>query len=248
MHALDRRRGAARDFGAGAGRTGKGHHVHFTMRGQRRADAGAVAIDEIEHARGNPRLVHHLRPQNGAEGRVFGGLEHHGAAGGEGGHHFRGDLIHRPIPRRDQRANADRLLHQAHVAAHFFELEGLQHLDHGADVADPDAGLRSLRERDGRAHFRGDGLGDFIVMRLVGGENALHQREALGRRGTGIAVEGTAGGADRPIHILGAAHGDHTGDRLGGGVDHLEFLRFGRIDPRAVDVELPIVVRHCNAP
>ena len=104
-----------------------------------RADARAVAVDEIEHAGGHARFVHHLGPENRAEGRVLGRLEHHGAAGGEGRNHLCGHLVHRPVPGRDQRAYTHRLLHQARRAAHLLELESLQDLDHGADVADADA-------------------------------------------------------------------------------------------------------------
>ncbi len=81
-------------------------------------------------------------------------------------------------------------------------------------------------------------------MRLVGGENALHQREAFRGGGAGIAVERTARGRDGTVHIRRLAHRYHPGDRLGGGVDDLEILRFDRVDPSAVNVELPIIVRH----
>ncbi len=36
---------------------------------------------------------------------------------------FRRHLVHRPIPRRDQGADADRFLHQPRGAAHLFELK-----------------------------------------------------------------------------------------------------------------------------
>ncbi len=57
---------------------------------------------------------------------------------------LRRDLIDRPIPWRDQRAHADRLLHQPNRAAHLFELEIFQHVDHRADVADANRRLRAL--------------------------------------------------------------------------------------------------------
>ena len=39
VYALDRGGRVARDFGAGAGRAGEGHHVDLGVRGERRADA-----------------------------------------------------------------------------------------------------------------------------------------------------------------------------------------------------------------
>jgi hypothetical protein len=135
-------------------------------------------------------------------------------------------------------------LHQACSAAHFLELESFQHFDHGADMADADTGLRPFGERDGCAHFRGNRVRDFIIVCLVGGEDAFHQGEALRRSGAGIAVESTARGRDGAVDILCASHGDHAGHRLGGWIDDLEFLRLGRVDPGAVDIELSIVVSH----
>src|ERR1700731_1347647 len=85
-------------------------------------------------------------------------------------------------------------------------------------------------------------------MRLVGGQDALHEREALGGRGAGITVERSTRSRDGTVHILGAAHGDHARDRLGGGIDDLEFLRYYRIDPGAVNIKLPIVINHYSAP
>ena len=50
-HALDRRRRVPGDLDAGAGRAGERDHVHLRVAGQRHADADAVAVDEVEHAR-----------------------------------------------------------------------------------------------------------------------------------------------------------------------------------------------------
>ena len=119
--------------------------------------------------------MHDLRPDDGAERRILGGLEHHGAARGESRYDFRRDLIDRPIPGRDQRAHAHGFLHQPNRAAHFFEFEILQHVDHRADVADANPRLRPLGESNGRAHFNGNRLHDFFVVGLVGGEDSLHE-------------------------------------------------------------------------
>ena len=169
MHALHGGGGALRHLGAGPGRTREGHHVHFLMRGQRRADIHAIAVDQIEHAGGYAGFVHDLGPENGAERRIFRRLQYHGAAGREGGHDLGGHLVHGPVPRGDECAHADRLLHQPRIAVHFLEFKGLEYFDHGTDMADADAGLGSLGEGDGGAHFDGNGLSDLVIVRLVGG-------------------------------------------------------------------------------
>ena len=60
MDALDRVGGVLGDQDAGAGRAGEADHVDVGMLGQRGADAGAVAVDEVEHARRHARRVEHL--------------------------------------------------------------------------------------------------------------------------------------------------------------------------------------------
>ena len=57
-----------------------------------------------------------------------------------------------------------------------------------------------------------------------------------------IALEGAPRGGDGAVDVLRAAHGDDAGDRLGGGIDDLEFLGLDRVDPGAIDIELPVVV------
>ena len=54
-------------------------------------------------------------------------LQHHGAAGGERRRDLAGDLVDRPVPRRDEAADADRLAHDRGRAADLLELEILQH-------------------------------------------------------------------------------------------------------------------------
>ena len=61
---------------------------------------------------GTPASCMTLVQRIALKGEYLGGFQHHGAARGERRRHLGGDLVHRPVPRRDQRANADRLLHQ----------------------------------------------------------------------------------------------------------------------------------------
>ena len=248
MHSLHGRRRVLGHFSARARGPGEGDHVDFPVRRQWCADIWTIAIDEIEDARRHAGLVHDLGPDDGAERRVFRRLEHHGAAGSERRHDLGRHLIHRPVPRRDQCTNAHRLLHQSHRAAHFLELESFQHIDHGADVPDADPRLRAFRQRHGCAHFYGHGLCYFVVVSLIGSQNPFHECEALGGRRARIAVECAPRRHHRPVDIFAASHGYDAGNFLGSRIDDLQFLRLDRIHPRAIDVELPIVIFHCKAP
>src|SRR6202040_2162124 len=82
----------------------------------------------------------------------------------------------------------------------------------------------------------------------VGGENALHEREAFGRRGARIAVKSAARRHDGAVYILAASHRYDAGNFLGRGIDDLQFLGLDRVDPSTIDIELPIVISHCQAP
>ena len=52
--------GGLGDLRAGARRAGERHHVDAGMRGHCRADGRALAVDEIEDARGHARFVQDL--------------------------------------------------------------------------------------------------------------------------------------------------------------------------------------------
>ena len=54
--ALHGRRSGLRDQHAGAGRAGERHHVDIGVRRERCANAGAIAVDEVEHALAARRL------------------------------------------------------------------------------------------------------------------------------------------------------------------------------------------------
>jgi hypothetical protein len=108
-HALHGGRRGLRHADTGAGRAGERHHVDVGMRGHRLADHGARAVDHVVDTLGRAGGVHDLGPDHRVDRRFLGRLEHHGAAGGQGGQNLAGDLVGRPVPRRDQAAHADRL-------------------------------------------------------------------------------------------------------------------------------------------
>ena len=82
------------------------------MGGDRRADALPVAIDEIEDPRGRACRMHDFREDISGERRNLGRLQHHGAAAGERRRDLAQNLAQRPVPGRDEAADADRLLDQ----------------------------------------------------------------------------------------------------------------------------------------
>ncbi|AET93056.1 hypothetical protein BYI23_C009100 [Burkholderia sp. YI23] len=110
MHALDRRRSQLRYFNARARRSGERDHIDIRMRGKRRADRRAIAVDEIENAFGHTRRIDDLGEQHRIHRRHFARLEHDRAARRERGRDLADDLIDRPVPRRNERGHADRLV------------------------------------------------------------------------------------------------------------------------------------------
>ena len=233
---------------AGAGGAGEAHHVDILVARQRHADARAITVDKVEHALGHPGRVQDLGPDIGREGGDFRRLEHHGAAHGQRRRHLAGDLVDRPVPRRDEGAHADRLLGDQRGAAQFVELVALQHLDGGADMADAKRCLRLVRQPGRRAHFLGDGRGNVVVALLIFAGDGAQQLDALLDAGAAERGEGGLGGGDGAIDIGGAAQVDAARHLLGGRVDHVERVRRGRIHPGPVDVEFRVVTHGASSP
>ena len=178
-HALYGGRRVLGDVHTGARRARERDQVDIGMAGERRADARTIALDEIEHAGRHIRGMHDLGENMGGERRNFGGLEHHGAAGRERGEHLDGDLVHRPVPRRDQTADADGLFHDHRRAARLLEAEILQHFDGGVQMRGPQPHLKAIGERFRRSHLFGDRRAEVADALLVLPENALQYLEAL---------------------------------------------------------------------
>ena len=160
-------------------------------------------MHQVEHASRHAGSVHDLGEDVPGEGRNFRGLQHHGAAGRDGGRHLADDLVQRPVPGRDEPADADGLLHQEGRAALFFELEVLQDVDGGGQVAHADRYLGALGEGGGGAHFLGHREGQVAEALLVLGQYAVEDVEALLAGGLGPGLEGLLGGGDSLVDVLG---------------------------------------------
>src|SRR5262249_46047467 len=108
--AFDGQRRVLRDGNAGTRRAGERHHVDVRVRGQRDTDAWTVALNEVEHTRRYAGFIHHFGKDHRIQRRDLGRLENHRAAGGDRRRDLRGDLVEWPVPRRDQRTDADRFV------------------------------------------------------------------------------------------------------------------------------------------
>ena len=86
--------------------------VKETLRSRGSASSGPempealLEDDDVEHAGGQSGVEHGLGEQLGGQRGEFGGLEHHGAPGGDGGGDLAGGHGEREVPGRDQQARS----------------------------------------------------------------------------------------------------------------------------------------------
>jgi hypothetical protein len=114
-HPLHGARSQLEDALAHRVRPGETHHVDVRVYGQRLADGGPVAVDQVEHPGGHPHRVDGLGEGVRGERGDLAGLDHHRAARREGGADLRGDLVQRVVPRGDGPDDTDRLAHDHRV-------------------------------------------------------------------------------------------------------------------------------------
>ena len=181
---------------------------------------------DVEDAGGNARLGRQFGQAEGAERGLLGWLDHDAVAGGEGRPDLPGRHLRRKVPGHDHAHHADRLAH-----------------DHGHVLgAGGRHALVKLVDQLGVPADAVDGVGnvdvDAIVDRLarIRGESSSARSPGVGLEqvgeleqyplavgglelGPAAAVEGLAGGPDRPIHVLGFAGGDLGEGLAVGGID-----------------------------
>jgi hypothetical protein len=238
VHALD---GVGRRLGhhdPGAGRTGEADHVDIGMAADRGAHAGAIALDQVEHAGRHAGGIHHFGQDRGAGRAFFRRLEHHGVARRQGRRHFQRDLVEWPVPGRDQADDADRFISHLERAVVFHELEILERGDRAHEAADARADLGGAGKAERRAHFLGHGVGKVGNALLVFFHHAAKQGEPFLARGAAERLEGAARGSDGGIDIGRGAQRDRGARFLGRRVDHFMATATLAIDPLAVDVML----------
>ena len=237
-HALDRVGGGLGHRAAGAGGAGERHHVDPGVGRHRGADLGALAVDQVEDAGRDARVVQDLGEQDRVQRGDLTRLEHHRAARGERRGDLAGDLVDRPVPGRDQAADADRFLDDVGRAACLDELVVLEHGESAGEVAHARRRLRGLREPGRRAHLRGDGLGHLTDPRLVAGDDPAEKLGPLLAAGLGERLEGGLRRGHGAVDVGRAAEADPADRLFRRRVDHVHGLRRDRVDPLSVDVEL----------
>jgi hypothetical protein len=100
--------------------------------------------------------VQHFGENDRAERRHLAGFDHHGATGRQCRRKLGSDLIHRPVPRRDEAADAERLAYDPGAPHHMLELIGLQHAAGLLEMFQRGLHLNLLREPKRRAHLLDD--------------------------------------------------------------------------------------------
>ncbi|OIQ68680.1 hypothetical protein GALL_497260 [mine drainage metagenome] len=211
------------------------------MLAHRGADLGAEAIDQVEHALRHAGFMQDFGEDQCRRRREFRGLEDHGAAGGERGRDLAGDLVQRPVPRRDHADDADGLAHHHGRTDRFFEVIVLQHLQRGHDVAEAGAGLHLLRHRQRRAHFVGNRGANVLHAGLVDFDDLRQQRDTLLAAGLRIGLEGAFGRGDGLVNIGLGAERNLIHRLFGRRIDNRSGFFDDGIDPGAIDVELHAV-------
>ncbi len=242
-HSFNRRRGGLRHQCACPVGAGDRDHVDIRVGRHRTTDLGAAAIDQIEYPRRQTRVMHQLCEQQGAQGRQFAGLEHHGAAGRDGRGDLGGDLIQRPVPRRDQPAHTDGLAFDRRAAFDGVEAVSRQQVTCDTHVFCGQRHLHGPRRTDGCAHLQRDRLRQLFLAL----ENQLvDPADDLGAgvwRGAGPAGKGCPRCRNCTVDIGGRATGDMRHHFFGRWVDHRDTDRVERGGPTTIDIQFQRGVR-----
>ena len=171
-----------------------------------RAAFEPIALDHVEHAWRQPRLMRDLGEQPGRAGRVLGRLEHRGIAADQRREHLPRDVGDRRVRRDDEPRHAARLAHGHGVfvgrsARRGAAVEPLAFAGEEAAERDRASGLAEslLRRLAGLAR---DHLGEVLLMRLERIADAVeHEPAPHRRRRRPRALRGT-GSSDRRIDIV----------------------------------------------
>ena len=111
MHALGRGSGRCHDGLAGARGSGDGNHLHEWIADDGLADIGPAGND-VQDAGRQPGLGGELGEAKGGPRSVWGRLQHHGVASGEGGPHLPDRHDEGEVPGGNAPDNADRPTHE----------------------------------------------------------------------------------------------------------------------------------------
>ena len=181
------------------GRSGERDHVHVGVARQSIAHDAAAADDQVEDAGRRACLVHHLGQGHARGGRGVRRLQHHRAAGRDAVDDLDDGRLDRPVPRRDQGADADRLAPDDGVGQ--LPFEGVVANQVAGDLHVPGRTGHLRLERDRHADLLRDQLGEVGLAALVGGDDAIDQRDPLVDRRLREGREGALGRRDGAIDV-----------------------------------------------
>src|SRR6266540_3962630 len=204
--------------------------------------AGGLGDDHVEHPGRQAALLQDAGEGEHRQRRLLGGLDHHGAAGGDGRADLAGAHRHGEVPRRDQQAGPDRLAQGEHAALAVGgdrEAAGDPHPLLG-EPAEELGRVGDLRLRLGQrlAHLQGHQQGEVVALGGDALEGAPQDLAALPRRVGGPGLLGVHGRGERGLAVGGAGAG-HLAQRLaGGGVLHLEGGAALGVPPLPADQQL----------
>ena len=237
LHGLCRR---LADTDARLGRSGERNEVHIGVARHRFAHDTAAANDQVEDAWRRPRLVHHLGQRHARDGRCIRWLQHHGAARCDAVDHLHDGLLHRPVPRRDQRADADRLAANNRVGQLALEVIVAEHVASDSHVSWRTGHLRG--ERDRHPDLLRDQLRELVLATLIGGDDPINQGDPLFDRRLRVGCESTLCRGDRAVNI---GHRPPRRDccprLLARRIDQRPRALAAGVDPGAIDVQLSIM-------
>ena len=123
-----------------------------------------------------------------------------------------------------------------------FEFEILQYLDDLEQMSQAGGSLSRARERDGAAHFVGNGFGHGFRLGFVDVDNPAQQGQARLDGGLGVGFESTLGRGHGSVDIGRGSERDGGDGPFRGGVDNFEVVGFGGIDPFSIDIKLAAIL------
>jgi hypothetical protein len=208
------------------------------------ADPRSRPEDEVDDPRVDARFVEAGHQQPGRERGHLARLNHHGVTGGERRGELPGDLQQGVVPRGDEGADADRLVHDpaAHAGSGNLNLPvqgpaGRLRVvtEHGHHVVDV---LPRLSER--LAGVERLGAGELLLVPHQQLRHPGQQRAAFYRWGArpGAPVEGAPSGGDGGVHVGGGGPVDVGEHALIRRVDDLVGLAVGARAPGAGEEQI----------
>ena len=190
------------------------------MRGERGAHDFARPINQVEDAGRHTGIMHDLGEQQRAVRRELARLQHDRAASGDCGSDLRRDLIERPVPRCDERADTDRFLGRRGRTVDREEPVSAQDVHRHPDVLRRKRHLGCTRKDDRGTHFRHKRIHEQLRALLDQLEDPAQQRYAFFDGGAREVRERPTGGGHCKINIVGTTRRDFADQLFGGGIHH----------------------------